>query len=260
MADRFHVLALDLRGHGESDHAADYMAERVAGDLEAFVEMLDLRRLSIVGFSAGGGAACTYAARHPERVERLAENFTGRGPEALAHLTIQRSLPQVFDAPEEAATAFRPLAPYASAAELQHWMRSGLIQRPDGRWAWRYDPVFRQPGAPGRLAPVASAVLDSLAKVTCPILLVVGVVVRSRGCRAHGVSESPYPPGAHREGWALGAAGQPGGVWSGGEGLPSWNVSERRGVAPGRCAARNTTLDAFVKWISISHLGQSSPN
>jgi pimeloyl-ACP methyl ester carboxylesterase len=176
MADRFHVLALDLRGHGESDHASDYMAERVAGDLEAFVEMLDLRRLSIVGFSAGGGAACTYAARHPERVDRLvmAENFTGGGPEALAHLTILRSLPEVFDAPEEAAAAFRPLALYAPEAELRHWMRSGLSQRPDDRWAWRYDPVFRQPGPPGRLAPVASALLDSLAQVTCPILLVVG--------------------------------------------------------------------------------------
>ena len=59
-----------------------------------------------------------------------------------------RSLPETFASLEEAVAAFRPLAPYAAEDELRHWMRGGLKQGADGRWTWRYDPIFRTPGQP----------------------------------------------------------------------------------------------------------------
>ena len=105
----------------------------------------------------------------------MVECFTGGfGPAALAHITLLRSLPEMFDAPEEAAAAFRPLAPYAPEDELRHWMRESLMQRPDGRWTWRSDPVLRVPGPPGRLNPVPEVLRERLARVRCPTLLVVG--------------------------------------------------------------------------------------
>ncbi len=120
LAKRFRVLALDQRGHGESDWAADYHELRLVADLAGFVEALGLATASLVGFSIGGSAAISYAQLYPDRVERLVafECFTDPdvSQEApywhalLAHLNLLRSLPETFETPQEAVAAFRPLA------------------------------------------------------------------------------------------------------------------------------------------------------
>src|SRR5262245_51946695 len=73
LASRYHVFALDQRGHGDSDPPldGDYSLTALAGDIAAVVDALALARVSIVGLSLGGRAAIVHAARHPERVERL---------------------------------------------------------------------------------------------------------------------------------------------------------------------------------------------
>ena len=69
----FRVLALDQRGHGESEAPDDgYDFPTVVGDLAAFVEALGLERPLIVGHSWGGNVALEYAATHPERPAGLA--------------------------------------------------------------------------------------------------------------------------------------------------------------------------------------------
>jgi pimeloyl-ACP methyl ester carboxylesterase len=182
LSDRCRVLALDQRGHGESDLASDYDEQRLVEDLAAFVDALGLERFAAVGFSIGGFAAASYAVLHPERVSRmvLAECFAKEtSADAAAHIAALRALPTAYDGPKEmaaaqAAAAFRPLAPHASEEELRRWMVGGLAEGPDGRWSWRYDPVFRVPGAPGRLNPDPESFAERLAQVTCPMLLVVG--------------------------------------------------------------------------------------
>ena len=184
LADRFRVLALDQRGHGESAHAADYHELRLVGDLAGFADALGLEHFSAVGFSIGGNVAASYAALYPDRVERLVlfECFTSgddTGDEPWlqimrGHLTRLRSLPETVASPEEAAAAFRPLAPHADETELCRWMRDGLVEGPDGHWAWRYDPVFRVPGPPGRLVPPMDVLRRRLAGVACPMLFLVG--------------------------------------------------------------------------------------
>jgi esterase len=71
LTNRYHVLALDQRGHGGSDRATDYALERFADDLEAFVSHLGLRRFALLGFSWGGTVAYFYAARQPESLSAL---------------------------------------------------------------------------------------------------------------------------------------------------------------------------------------------
>jgi pimeloyl-ACP methyl ester carboxylesterase len=184
LADRCRVLALDQRGHGESAWAADYHEMRFVSDLAGFVDALALDRVALVGFSIGGNAAGTYAALYPDRVARavLLECFTagdepGDEPwyrEMRAHLARLRTLPVAVADPDEAAAAFRPLAPYAPADELRQWMRAGLVQGEDGRWSWRYDPAFRRPGPPNRLVAPMPVLRRRLAGVGCPVLLPVG--------------------------------------------------------------------------------------
>ena len=72
LAERFHVFALDQRGHGESE-APDggYDFASVVADLDGFVQELGLERPVIVGHSWGGNVALEYAATHPGRTAGL---------------------------------------------------------------------------------------------------------------------------------------------------------------------------------------------
>ena len=68
LASRYHVFALDQRGHGDSEwhRAADYSVEAMAGDLEAFVEALSLERPVILGHSMGGMVTLALSQRRPD--------------------------------------------------------------------------------------------------------------------------------------------------------------------------------------------------
>jgi pimeloyl-ACP methyl ester carboxylesterase len=67
------AVALDFRGHGESDPAddGDYSIRGLAEDVAAVADQLDLRRFILVGHSLGAAVAIEYAGRHPERVAGL---------------------------------------------------------------------------------------------------------------------------------------------------------------------------------------------
>lgn len=70
---RWRCVAPDLRGHGQSDAPdSDYTLDELIDDLEALVDRLDLPpRFVVAAHSFGGALGMTYAARHPERVEKL---------------------------------------------------------------------------------------------------------------------------------------------------------------------------------------------
>lgn len=70
---RRRAVALDLRGHGESDPAddGDYSIAGLAADVEAVADQLGLRRFVLAGHSLGAVVAIEYASRRPERVAGL---------------------------------------------------------------------------------------------------------------------------------------------------------------------------------------------
>jgi pimeloyl-ACP methyl ester carboxylesterase len=72
--EELELVLLDPRGTGSSDPARDpraYLIDDYADDLEELRRHLGLERMALLGHSHGGVAAIAYAARHPERVERL---------------------------------------------------------------------------------------------------------------------------------------------------------------------------------------------
>src|SRR5687767_10358958 len=71
--DRFHVISLDQRGHGESAWATPpaYATEDFAADLLAFMDHFGWPRMALVGHSMGGHNAMGFAAWYPERVSAL---------------------------------------------------------------------------------------------------------------------------------------------------------------------------------------------
>jgi len=70
-AGRFHVLALDMRGHGGSDWPGTYSLRIMRDDLLGFLDQLGLGTVTLVGHSMGGGVAYLAAMQRPGRVGRL---------------------------------------------------------------------------------------------------------------------------------------------------------------------------------------------
>lgn len=79
LAGSYRCITVDLRGHGASDKPwGDYDYELFVRDLDALILGLDLRDVTLVGWSMGGHIGLKYAHMHPERVGRLV--ITGSGP------------------------------------------------------------------------------------------------------------------------------------------------------------------------------------
>lgn len=67
----YRVVALDQRGHGQSNHATTYTREDYLGDIAALLALLEIPQAVLLGNSLGGVNAFQFAARHPDRVRAL---------------------------------------------------------------------------------------------------------------------------------------------------------------------------------------------
>ena len=71
LSERYHVVALDLRNHGQSPQRAGMAYEELAGDVLATLDRAGIDDVAIMGHSLGGKVAMALACRHPERVREL---------------------------------------------------------------------------------------------------------------------------------------------------------------------------------------------
>ncbi|WP_019200665.1 alpha/beta fold hydrolase [Tsukamurella sp. 1534] len=65
------TITYDQRGHGGSDHSAEYLLDEFAADAERVVDHVGLDRFDVVGHSLGGQTALRLAWRRPDGVRRL---------------------------------------------------------------------------------------------------------------------------------------------------------------------------------------------
>jgi pimeloyl-ACP methyl ester carboxylesterase len=68
------LIAIDLRGHGDSSRPHDpaaYSADKEASDVKAVLDSLGVERASLLGYSRGGRVALEFAALHPNRIDKL---------------------------------------------------------------------------------------------------------------------------------------------------------------------------------------------
>jgi pimeloyl-ACP methyl ester carboxylesterase len=178
MRDKYHVVALDQRGHGLTEWAADYHALRRVEDLAAFIDALQLRDVVLVGLSMGGRCVYQYTARNPSNVSKLV--IVDIAPEGAAAGTARINqgvqAQDVFDSPEEAFQVARQANPRPSDEDLRARTEHGLMQRDDGKWTFRYDAALRRTPGARRMATPEEIEADwqSLGNIKCPTLLVRG--------------------------------------------------------------------------------------
>ncbi len=174
------IIALDQRGHGDSEAApdGDYRVAAMADDLAAFVDQLGLSRFALLGLSMGGRVAIAYAGDHADRLERLL--IVDIGPDIhLAGLERVRGMmagaPERIESEADALEYIRRANPLYDAAELQRRVTHGLKRGPDGALTWKYDKALRDMMRDGGRRDTVD-LWTPLARIACPTLLVRGAL------------------------------------------------------------------------------------
>ena len=184
LRDRYHILALDQRGHGDSGWSPDgtYSWEQHVHDIAGFVQAAGLQQFALVGMSMGGINAIRYTARHPERVQVLV--IVDVGPDTLAEgraelARFRDQTQEEADSPDwflERAVRFNPQRP---VAHLRYSLFHSLKQLPSGKWTWKQDrrrEMTEQEGEDAEAARrmQAESLWKDLTQITCPALVLRG--------------------------------------------------------------------------------------
>ncbi len=172
MNNDYHILALDQRGHGDSDHAENYGPRYYVTDLEEFAAKLGLDKIHLAGHSMGGINGIIYAARHPELVSALV--IVDIGPE-ISKEGIERmerdrdSEPDAFGSEEEAITYMKRMEPRQAEDFIRHQVKYALKRDTKAGWTFKYDKALR---GVGLRSP--EWLWEYVGQVICPSLLVHG--------------------------------------------------------------------------------------
>ena len=178
MSAHYHVLAVDQRGHGESQWAdTGYARDRFVEDLAAFVDVLELPKFVLSGLSMGGWHSLLYTMDHPERVERIiiVDIAPEASPESRAAMANRPPTPMEFLSVEAAVNWMRERNPWATDARLRQDAEDMLRQREDEKWTWKADSVlFNTPLPDMTSADLIGRYWRAVETITCPILEVRG--------------------------------------------------------------------------------------
>ena len=191
LADRYRVLAPDLRGHGDSDwigpggyyHFPDYVA-----DVDDLISRIGTARVSIVGHSMGGSVASYWAGTRPDRVHRLAL-LEGLGPPEGADAMPDRTArwidawkaartktQRVMADVDDAAARLRRHDELLDEAQARRLAAHGTLAV-EGGVRWKHDPLHLTMGP----YPFRREVAESYWKrITAPVLAVDGDRSRMR--------------------------------------------------------------------------------
>jgi pimeloyl-ACP methyl ester carboxylesterase len=147
LRDEYHVLAVDLRGHGDSQWAADgYRLTSFLADIEAFADELRLGSFDLVGHSLGGLIGLAYGAKHPERLQHLAVCDCGPEVRKGALREVRQKIVggaldvRGFKDEEEAEQFFRSQQPGWRDVFYELHARYQLRENWFGKLVWKADP------------------------------------------------------------------------------------------------------------------------
>lgn len=173
------LVAIDLPGHGHSDGPdPSFSLPALAADLEIAVRSLAPDARAVVGMSFGGLAALSLAQAAPGLVRRLVlvDITPGVTPEKAVAITNFVNGPATFDSFDDILARTIEHNPTRSVSSLRRGILHNAVQRPDGRWEWRY-ARFRpdERSVPPDIRELWAAVSGT----TMPLLLVRGMATGS---------------------------------------------------------------------------------
>jgi pimeloyl-ACP methyl ester carboxylesterase len=177
----WYAVAVDLRGHGESEWSpeGDYEFDVFAADADALARSFAAPPV-LVGASLGGIASLLAVAesRAPARALVLVDVATRMEREGVTRIVgFMTARPEGFASLEEAADAVAAYMPHRRRPRDLGGLAKNLRRGDDGRWRWHWDPRFRIGRTPRSHEPQIPARLDAAARaLSLPTLLVRGRV------------------------------------------------------------------------------------
>jgi pimeloyl-ACP methyl ester carboxylesterase len=187
----FHVIAPDLRGHGDSEWAIGSIYSLIDYVLDSaqLLKVVDRFPVTIIGHSLGGSVALHYTGIYPDRVARVvAIEGLGPSPEMIASFkdtpanermlhwvremqSLARRHGHRYATLDEAVTRMRDANPRLTDEQARHLTLHGAQREEDGSYRWKFDNFTRA------VSPYLFNVTDARniwGAITCPTLLVRG--------------------------------------------------------------------------------------
>jgi pimeloyl-ACP methyl ester carboxylesterase len=191
LREDWHVIAPDLRGHGDSEWSRDgtYMMAGYVYDLAQLIHQQTLAPVTLIGHSLGGNIVLRYSGLYPENVARLvaieglgpsprmfAERFAKGFPQRMRDwIAEQRALsgrmPRRYPSLEDAYRRMQEENKHLTPEQARHLTQHGVNQNEDGTYTWKFDNYVRS--WPPYDMP-ADEVEALWARIGCPTLLVYG--------------------------------------------------------------------------------------
>ncbi|MEM7404436.1 MAG: alpha/beta hydrolase [Pseudomonadota bacterium] len=189
--DDYHIIAPDLRGHGDSAWmvGGNYMHLDYVYDIAQLIHQTQIAPVTIVSHSMGGAVALTYSGLYPDSVcklvaiegmgltprrerEREARSNDARITDWIDGLRqISGRAPRRYATLDEAFERMHQENPHLSAEQARHLTIHGSNQNEDGTYSWKFDNYIRA-GAPLQMSSAERAHLHQ--RILCPTLLVRG--------------------------------------------------------------------------------------
>ena len=178
LARKYRVLALDQRGHGDSEWARDveYSNREMALDALAFMDAMALERPILIGHSMGGRNSLLLTKQAPGRLRALVivdvgPEVSDRGRAAIAGFVQEN---QEFENLEHFVANVRKYDPYRPLEHIERTVKYNMLQRADGKFVSKCDSNPRRLGIVRGGGPLDNITLDDARGFDLPVLLIRG--------------------------------------------------------------------------------------
>ena len=184
----YHIIAPDLRGHGDSQWAVGggYATADYVLDVAQLLGALQLFPITIIGHSLGGAVALKYTGTYPDRVRKVvAIEGLGLPPHMMRDTPADQRMaewiaemqafaqrhPHRYKSLDEAVARMRDANPHLSAEQAHHLTVHGSYRDEDGTYLWKFDNYVR--AASPHLYDMGES-RRFWSQITCPVLLLRG--------------------------------------------------------------------------------------
>ncbi len=178
LAQHFRVLALDQRGHGDTEWARDvaYSNHEMSLDAEAFITAMGVEPPILMGHSMGGRNAMLLTRRDPSLLRALVivdvgPEVSDRGRSVIAGFVRDN---EEFDDLDHFVRNVQQYDPYRSREHIERTVKYNMLQRADGKFVSKCDSNPRRLGIVRGSGPQENITLDEAREFRLPVLLVRG--------------------------------------------------------------------------------------